>query len=185
MVIAAKMLRFSSFNGARRSCGLPFNQEMEQRSCPRAVPQVVPLWSGMILWATRRACFDLLSNHVRSEFLHFNIFFKYFLYLLYFFKKTDHLQCCVVLSFLFLFVYFFFTVKDHVPLNEHRRNKRKAKRAARLQQRAADTMETDEDRLNSALVRCFLFNFLRYFFWIKVVRPWRYSHDQSLWLKFM
>ena len=41
---------------------------------------------------------------------------------------------------------------DHVPLAEYRRNKRKAKRAARLKARAADLMENDEDRLNASLV---------------------------------
>ena len=89
---------------------------------------------------------------MRSEFLHFNIFFIFLSKRL----TTCNAAALFCLSCSCLFI-FFFTVKDHVPLNEHRRNKRKAKRAARLQQRAVDTMETDEDRLNSALVRWFFY----------------------------
>lgn len=41
---------------------------------------------------------------------------------------------------------------DHIPLAQYRRNKRKAKRAARIKARAADVIENDEDRLNASLV---------------------------------
>ncbi len=40
---------------------------------------------------------------------------------------------------------------DRVPLAQHRRNKRKAKREARLRART-EVVETDEDRLNASLV---------------------------------
>ena len=43
-------------------------------------------------------------------------------------------------------------MENRVSLAQHRRNKRKAKRAARLQARAVDLQETEEDKLNASLV---------------------------------